>query len=88
MAETMGLKNVAFSLGHLQWHGYSHKQIFIVVGTGLFWKRMPSQIFIFKEHKKAPGFKVSKDCLTLLLRCNTEDDTRVKPILIYHSQNP
>jgi hypothetical protein len=36
MAETMGFKNVAFSLGHLKWHGYLHKQIFIVVDTGLF----------------------------------------------------
>jgi hypothetical protein len=29
--------------------GYSSKQVFSVDGTGLFWKRMPSQTFISRE---------------------------------------
>ena len=42
------------------------KNLFIVEKTVLCWKKMPSRIFIARE-KSIPGFKVSKDRLTLLL---------------------
>lgn len=68
--------------------GYSAKQIFNVDETCLFWKRMPSKTFITRDELKTPGFKASKDMVTLLFASNTEGDFKLKPLLVYHSENP
>ncbi|XP_026474799.1 tigger transposable element-derived protein 1-like [Ctenocephalides felis] len=67
---------------------YSPKQIFNVDETGLFWKKMPSRTFISQEEKSMPGFKAAKDRLTLLLGSNVEGDLKLKPLLVYRSENP
>lgn len=68
--------------------GYSAQQVFNVDETGLFWKRLPNRTYIAKEEKSAPGHKVGKERLTLLLGGNTAGDYKLKPMLVYQAENP
>ncbi|XP_070618401.1 tigger transposable element-derived protein 1-like [Erythrolamprus reginae] len=66
---------------------YKSEQVFNMDKTGLFWKRMPSRTFLFKEEAKASGFKAFKDCVTLVM-CGNAAGYLLKPALIYRSRNP
>ncbi|XP_032897133.1 major centromere autoantigen B [Amblyraja radiata] len=66
---------------------YLPEQIFNVDETCLFWKRMPEHTYIHQESKTMPGFKTYKERVTLLLGGNVAG-FKLKPLLIYHSENP
>ncbi|KAK3875862.1 hypothetical protein Pcinc_019292 [Petrolisthes cinctipes] len=68
--------------------GYRPEQIFSVIETGLFWKRMPSRTHIAQEEETLLGYKASRDKLTLLLGKNAAGDCKLKPLLVYHSEDP
>ncbi|XP_028668446.1 tigger transposable element-derived protein 1-like [Erpetoichthys calabaricus] len=67
---------------------YVPQQVFNADETGLFWKKMPNKTYITKEEKALPGHKPMKDRLTLLLCGNASGDFKLKPLLVYHSDNP
>lgn len=48
--------------------------VFKVDETAFYWKNMLSRTFIAKEEKSLPGFKASKNRLTLLLWTNIAGD--------------
>ena len=50
--------------------GYTKQHVFKVGKIALYWKTMPSQIFIAGEEKSMPGSKASKDSLTFMLGAN------------------
>uniref|UniRef100_A0A3P8SAK2 HTH CENPB-type domain-containing protein n=1 Tax=Amphiprion percula TaxID=161767 RepID=A0A3P8SAK2_AMPPE len=68
--------------------GYCAEQVFNVDETGLFWKRMPARTYIAKEEETASGYKASKERLTLLLGANAAGDFKLKPLLVYLTENP
>ncbi|XP_063307083.1 tigger transposable element-derived protein 1-like isoform X3 [Pelobates fuscus] len=68
--------------------GYLPQQVFNCNETGLFWKRMPKRTFITEEETSLPGHKPMKDRLTLLFCANASGDLKIKPLLVYHSENP
>ncbi|CAH2248880.1 tigger transposable element-derived 1-like [Pelobates cultripes] len=63
-------------------------EVFNCDETGLFWKRMPKRTFITEEETSLPGHKLMNDRLTLLFCANASGDLKIKPLLVYHSENP
>ena len=49
---------------------------------------MEEDIIQFSQEKSMPGFKASKDRLTLQVGANAAGDLNLKPVLIYNSENP
>lgn len=68
--------------------GYVTSQIYNADETGLFWKLLPNKTYVSKDEKSAPGNKVSKDRISVLLCANGDGSHKIKPLTIGKSMNP
>lgn len=50
-------------------------------------EKMPSRTVLARQETSAPGFRGSRDRLTPLLGANAAGDFKLKPVLIYYSEN-
>jgi len=66
---------------------YSPKDIFNADETGLYWRAIPDGTLSFKGIE-APGSKIAKDRMTLLLACNMDGNEKIDPLVIGKSKNP
>jgi len=62
--------------------------VFNVDETGLYWEKLPSRTYISRGEKSTPGFKTSKDRLTVLLGGNASGTVKLKLLLLSHSETP
>ncbi|XP_036362848.1 tigger transposable element-derived protein 1-like [Octopus sinensis] len=69
--------------------GYIVQQVFNYDETGLYWgKKFTRRTYITAKEKKMPGHKLMKDRLTLAFCTYASGDLKIKPLLVYHSENP
>ncbi|XP_068204478.1 tigger transposable element-derived protein 1-like isoform X2 [Palaemon carinicauda] len=67
---------------------YVPQQVFNCDETSLFWKKLPKRTYITAEENLVVGHKPMKDRLSLLLCANASGDCKIKPLLVYHTENP
>lgn len=63
-------------------------QVFKVDESSLYWKKLPNRTYISKEEATGPGLKASKDRLVLMLGANAKGNCKLKPVVVYHMENP
>lgn len=56
--------------------------IFNADETGLYWKLLPDKTFVHAGESRAPGRKLSKERVTVLLCANSSGSKKLKPLLI------
>lgn len=49
---------------------------------------MPKKTFIGRQEKTIPGFKTAKDRLTVMVGANAAGNCKLKPLIVYRSENP
>lgn len=71
----------------IQEGSYTPRLVFNMDGTGRFWKRLPARMLLSLEEKSALGCRAARDLLTLRLGGSAAGDLKLKPLLLYPSEN-
>ena len=72
----------------LQEEGYSRDRIYNADETGLNWKALPNKTLASKTANSAPGHKVSKERVTMLVRANASGSHALPLFVIAKAQKP
>ena len=68
--------------------GLTLNQVYNCDETGLFWKALPSKTLASVREAKAPGYKVSKERVTILACSNATGDHKLRLTMIGKAKNP
>lgn len=69
-------------------NGLTSDQIFNCDETGLNFRMLPTKTLAAQSEKTAPGYKKSKERVTLLMCSNSSGSLKLRPLLIGKSKNP
>lgn len=69
-------------------HGYSPQQIYNADESGLFFKQLPKKSYVSKNEKSAPGYKMSKERLSILACSNVTGNHKLPLMVIGKSAKP
>ena len=78
---------IKYLKGYMEEHGYRPEQVFNLDETSLYPYRTFDRTYISEEEKKKPGFKASKQRITILLGTNIVGH-KLKPMIIGKSEKP
>ncbi|XP_055712049.1 jerky protein homolog-like [Phlebotomus papatasi] len=72
----------------VQEEGLSYEQLYNADETGLYWRKLPNKTLVEKDRKSAPGFKVSKERVTVLACANASGSHKLPLYVIGKSARP
>lgn len=64
------------------------EQIYNADETGLYWRAMPTKTLASEKEKRAPGYKISKDRITVLCCANASGDCRLPLAVVGKAKSP
>jgi hypothetical protein len=68
--------------------GLTLNQVYNCDKTGLFWKALPSKTLASYKESKAPGYKVSKERVTILACANATGEHKLQLTMVGKAKNP
>ena len=68
--------------------GFVLSQVYSCDETGLYWKALPSKTLASRKEEKAPGYKVTKERVTILACSNATSDHKLRLTMVGKAKNP
>ncbi|XP_054729099.1 jerky protein homolog-like [Anastrepha obliqua] len=68
--------------------GLMESQIYNVDETGLFYRCLPDKTYVSLFEKTAPGYKIQKERISVLLGVNADGSHKLMPLVIGKAKNP